>query len=104
MFLCSTTPGNCAVELGCSTDCSSRLLSDVYLQSVGCLLPVQRIVVSKRLLTCVSDFEICLGVVAFRERERGRGDGIKRCCKERRKRFEEKEMPIRRDVKRSKVQ
>jgi len=38
------------------------------------------------------------------ERERGRGDGIKRCCKERRKRFEEKEMPIRRDVKRSKVQ
>ena len=72
MFLCSATPGNCAVELGCSTDCSSRLLSDVYLQSVGCLLPVQRIVVSKRLLTCVSDFEICLGVVAFRERERER--------------------------------
>lgn len=61
-------------------------------------------------LLCQSDFwHVCLilryaWALSLLERERGRGDGIKRCCKERRKRFEEKEMPIRRDVKRSKVQ
>ena len=61
-------------------------------------------------LLCQSGFwHVCLilryaWALSLLERERGRGDGIKRCCKERRKRFEEKEMPIRRDVKRSKVQ